>query len=99
MACIELEDVRLHYQIDGKNDRPFLVFSNAVGTNLHLWDSVLAPMAAHYRIVRYDTRGHGGSSAPVGDYTLGTYSAAMYSLCSMRLRSSDAIFAECRLGG
>jgi len=98
MACIELEDVRLHYQIDGKNDRPFLVFSNAVGTNLHLWDSVLAPMAAHYRIVRYDTRGHGGSSAPVGDYTLDLLGRDVLSLLDA-LKIERCHFCGVSIGG
>jgi 3-oxoadipate enol-lactonase len=47
-----------------------LLLSNAIGTTSALWDRQAGPFAQAYRVVRYDTRGHGRSEAPPGDYTL-----------------------------
>lgn len=64
------EGVRLWFQIEGKEDAPTLLFSNSLGTDLGLWDSQVPDLAERFRIVRYDTRGHGKSDAPEGPYTL-----------------------------
>lgn len=62
--------VRLHYRVDGRHGAPWLVFSNSLGTDITMWDAQVAALAAHYRILRYDGRGHGLSSAPLGAYTM-----------------------------
>ncbi|HSG94791.1 MAG TPA: 3-oxoadipate enol-lactonase, partial [Afifellaceae bacterium] len=54
----------------GLDDVPPLVFSNSLGTNLHMWDGQMDQAERHWRVVRYDQRGHGGSDAPGGDYAL-----------------------------
>lgn len=62
MATLILGDgLHLNYQIDGAADAPALLFSNSLGTDLHLWDGQVAALGSRYRIVRYDTRGHGQS--------------------------------------
>ena len=64
------DGVRIHYEVEGREDGPPLVFSNSLGTNLHLWDQQTAEAARHgFRVIRYDQRGHGKSDAPAGDYT------------------------------
>ncbi len=64
------DGVRIHYEIEGRRDGPPLVFSNSLGTNLHLWDAQAAEATrSGFRVVRYDQRGHGKSEAPVGGYT------------------------------
>jgi len=64
------DGVRIHYEMEGRADNPPLVFSNSLGTNLHLWDAQAAEAARKgFRVIRYDQRGHGNSEAPVGDYT------------------------------
>jgi 3-oxoadipate enol-lactonase len=64
------DGVRIYYNIDGPDDRPPLVFSNSLGTNLHLWDGQVADAVAQgFRAIRYDQRGHGRSEAPAGEYT------------------------------
>ena len=47
-----------------------LMLSNSLGTNLHMWDDQVAPWSRHFRLVRYDRRGHGQSSVPKGPYTM-----------------------------
>lgn len=56
--------------VDGPVDTPVVVLSNSIGTNTALWDPIVAPLAEAHRVVRYDSRGHGGSSTPAGEYTM-----------------------------
>ena len=60
----------LHYQLDGPQHLPLLVFSNSLGTDLRIWDALLPLLAAHYRFLRYDKRGHGLSACPPAPYQL-----------------------------
>lgn len=70
MPFADLGTVRLHYTMDGPAEAPALVLSNSLGTNLHMWDCVVPMLAASHRVLRYDTRGHGQSSVPKGDYSI-----------------------------
>lgn len=58
------------YTVAGPDSAPALVLSNSLGTTAEMWSRQLDALSAHYRIVRYDTRGHGASIAPAGEYTL-----------------------------
>jgi 3-oxoadipate enol-lactonase len=60
--------IEINYEVEG--DGPVVLFSHALGTNLHLWDEQARHLRDRYRVVRYDTRGHGQTSAPDGAYTL-----------------------------
>ncbi|NUP08938.1 MAG: alpha/beta fold hydrolase [Polyangiaceae bacterium] len=60
---------RIAYRLDGPEDRPVLVLSNSIGTTMHMWDGEIAALAESHRVLRYDTRGHGGSDAPPGAYS------------------------------
>ena len=60
----------IRYRIDGSDDRPALLLSNALGTTLELWDAQAEAWLRAYRVIRYDSRGHGRSSVPSGDYTI-----------------------------
>ncbi len=65
------DDVRIHYEIEGRDDGPPLLFSNSLGTDLHMWDKQAKHTAGlGFRVIRYDQRGHGQSEAPAGDYTM-----------------------------
>lgn len=61
---------RLAFRLDGPMDAPWLVLSNSLGTDHSLWAPQLDGLMARHRVLRYDTRGHGASSAPVGDYSI-----------------------------
>ena len=50
--------------VDGADGAPWLVFSNSLMTDLSMWDEQAAALAGRYRILRYDQRGHGGTSVP-----------------------------------
>ena len=60
----------IHAEIEGPQNAPVLMLSNSLGTNLHMWDGQVAPFTAHFRLVRYDRRGHGQSGAPKGPYSM-----------------------------
>jgi len=58
------------YRIDGEAGKPVLVLSNSVATTFHMWDNVVGELAKHFRVLRYDFRGHGGSDTPPGAYSM-----------------------------
>jgi 3-oxoadipate enol-lactonase len=70
MPIAKLTDVSLHYEWFGPEAAPVALFSNSLGTTLHMWDAQVAEFSKHFRLLRYDTRGHGQSDAPQGPYTI-----------------------------
>jgi 3-oxoadipate enol-lactonase len=70
MAFLKLNDAQLFYQWDGPEHAPALVFSNSLGTTHRMWDPQLEPFTHHFRVLRYDGRGHGQSSATPGPYSI-----------------------------
>lgn len=60
--------IELNYAIEG--DGPVVTFSHSLGCNLSMWDAQAAALRGRYRVLRFDTRGHGQSGAPAGAYTL-----------------------------
>lgn len=70
MPFLTVDDARLFYHIEGNDDRPVLVFSNSLGTDHSSWNLQVADLLPCFRILRYDTRGHGASDASPGDYAM-----------------------------
>ncbi|MFT6073306.1 MAG: 3-oxoadipate enol-lactonase [Yoonia sp.] len=62
-------DVTLSALVTGKADGPTILLSNSLGAGLDMWEPQRAMLGRHYRVIGYDTRGHGQSSTPVGDYS------------------------------
>ena len=60
----------LHHELSGPADAPVIVLSNSLGTTLEMWDPQIDALRAKFRVLRYDTRGHGRSAAPQGSYTI-----------------------------
>ncbi|NUS00332.1 MAG: 3-oxoadipate enol-lactonase [Kribbellaceae bacterium] len=58
------------YTIEGPARAPVVVLANSLGATSSMWNSQLEPLTQHYRVVRYDARGHGNSPAPPGPYTI-----------------------------
>lgn len=65
---VESRGGRLSAQVDGEPGRPWLLLSNSLAADLTMWDDQVPLLARTHRVVRYDTRGHGGSEAPEGPY-------------------------------
>lgn len=64
------DGVRIAYRFDGDDDKPVLLLSNSIGTDLHMWDGQVPALTEHFRLLRYDARGHGASDVPPGPYSL-----------------------------
>ncbi len=60
----------IHAEVEGPDGAPVLMLSNSLGTTLHMWDEQVAPFTRHFRLLRYDRRGHGKSSVPKGPYSM-----------------------------
>jgi 3-oxoadipate enol-lactonase/4-carboxymuconolactone decarboxylase len=61
MPTIRANGVELFYDLTGPEDAPVVVFSNSVGATLEMWDAQMRAFADRFRVLRYDTRGHGRS--------------------------------------
>lgn len=67
---LAINGIMLHYRLEGPKHLPVLVFSNALGTDLRLWDPLLPHLAGRYRFLRYDQRGQGLSDCPPAPYAI-----------------------------
>jgi 3-oxoadipate enol-lactonase len=70
MPKIEANGIQLHYELAGPENRPVVLLSNSLGTRLEMWDPQMQALTERYRVLRYDSRGHGRSDAPDGPYTI-----------------------------
>jgi len=66
---IEVNGNEVAYELTGPADAPVVTLSNSLMSSHRMWDPQM-PALAGYRVLRYDTRGHGASGAPAGSYTL-----------------------------
>lgn len=71
MPIINVSSARLHYRFDGEDGAPVLVLSNSLGTNISMWDAQIPAFSKRFRVLRYDTRGHGQSAVTPGPYSIG----------------------------
>lgn len=70
MPTLSLTDGDLNYVLEGPVGAPVLVLSNSLGTDLHMWDAQIPVLTRHFRVLRYDTRGHGRSLVSEGPYSI-----------------------------
>ncbi|MDQ1535838.1 MAG: 3-oxoadipate enol-lactonase [Actinomycetota bacterium] len=65
---------RVHHVVDTATelgaDAPVVVLSNSLGATAAMWDPQVPDLSRHFRVVRYDTRGHGRSPVPAGPYAI-----------------------------
>jgi 3-oxoadipate enol-lactonase len=67
---VEANGLQVNYELTGKEGAPVVVLSHSLGTSLEMWNPQIAALEQHYRVLRYDTRGHGDSGAPAQNYSL-----------------------------
>jgi 3-oxoadipate enol-lactonase len=67
---ITANGISVNYTLDGPASAPVVTLSHSLATDLSMWDPQMKALTARYRVLRYDTRGHGGTDAPAGAYTL-----------------------------
>ena len=70
MPFAEINNTRLFYRLEGRRDLPALVLSHSLGCDHSMWAPQMPDLLNHFQVLRYDTRGHGASAVPPGDYTL-----------------------------
>jgi len=65
-----VNNTRLFYRLEGRSDLPVLVLSHSLGCDHQMWAPQIPDLLEYFQVLRYDTRGHGASATPPGDYTL-----------------------------
>ena len=70
MPVINADGCPINVQVDGPEGATVLMLSNSLGTTLDMWAGQVGPFTQHFRLVRYDRRGHGKSGCPKGPYTM-----------------------------
>jgi 3-oxoadipate enol-lactonase len=84
--------------VDGPADAPALVLANSLGATVDMWEPQLPALAERYRVVRFDTRGHGRSAVPPGPYSIGDLGGDVLALLD-QLGVARAHFCGLSLGG
>ncbi len=87
-----------HYMLEGTGDGIPLVFINALGTDLRIWDGVVAHLKDRHPVLRYDMRGHGLSDCPPAPYSIHDFSTDLLGLLD-QLKISQAIVVGISVGG
>ncbi|MBI1737041.1 MAG: 3-oxoadipate enol-lactonase [Candidatus Rokubacteria bacterium] len=67
---ITANGIGMHYTLEGPESAPVVTMSHSLATDLGMWDGTVSALKGRWRVLRYDTRGHGGTDAPKGAYTL-----------------------------
>lgn len=98
MPFAKLPDAQLFYQWDGPENASVLVFSNSLGTTHRMWDPQVEALSRHFRLLRYDTRGHGQSSVTPGPYTIEKLAGDVLYLLDI-LKIERACFCGLSMGG
>jgi 3-oxoadipate enol-lactonase len=84
-------------RVDGERG-PWVLLSHGLATDLGMWDELTDALKDRYRVLRYDARGHGGSAATEGDYTLDQLVADAVGILDA-LEVAQAHFAGLSMGG
>ncbi|MFL9891224.1 3-oxoadipate enol-lactonase [Paraburkholderia sp. RL17-381-BIF-C] len=100
MPYAAVNGTELHYRIDGDRhgNAPWIVLSNSLGADLSMWAPQVVALSKHFRVLRYDTRGHGHSEAPKGPYTIEQLTGDVLGLMDT-LKIARANFCGLSMGG
>ena len=92
------DPVALHYDLTGPDRAPVVVLGSSIGTSSAMWQPQVAALARRYRVLRYDTRGHGASPVPPGPYSLDDLGRDVLALLD-RLGLERVAYGGLSLGG
>jgi 3-oxoadipate enol-lactonase/4-carboxymuconolactone decarboxylase len=70
MSFVQTTSGNLYYRLEGAEGQPVVVLSHSLGLDHGMWDAQIEALAPNFRVLRFDTRGHGASSVAPGDYTV-----------------------------
>ena len=92
---ITANGISMNYTLDGPASAPVVTLSHSLATDLSMWDPQMKALTARYRVLRYDTRGHGGTEAPAAA-TRWTSWRTTRARCSRRWASPRRTGSACR---
>ena len=90
--------IDINYELHGKEGAPWLVLSHSLACSVRMWDPQIAALKDRYRILAYDTRGHGGTEAPKGQYSLEQLADDLFFLLQ-ELKIKSAHYCGLSMGG
>jgi 3-oxoadipate enol-lactonase len=96
MKSITVNGIDVRYLVEGTG--PWVTLSHSLSCDLSMWDDLAVALAPTFSVLRYDTRGHGGSSAPAGDYTFEQLTADLIGLLDT-LKIERTHFIGLSMGG
>ncbi|MEM7022944.1 MAG: 3-oxoadipate enol-lactonase [Pseudomonadota bacterium] len=70
MPHVQANGIRIHHELSGPPDAPVVMLSNSLGTRLDMWAPQMVALSDRYRVLRYDSRGHGRTDVPPGPYSI-----------------------------
>jgi 3-oxoadipate enol-lactonase len=93
---VRVNDIDIRYDIAGEG--PWVILSHSLASDLALWEPQMSALTQRFKVLRFDTRGHGGSSAPNGPYDFAMLTGDVLGL--MDLLGVDTVrFVGISLGG
>lgn len=98
MAFFDTGTGKLHYELAGPEHAPVLVLSNSLGTTMDMWLPQMPALLEHFRVLRYDTRGHGQSEVTPGPYSISQLGTDVLALMD-HLKIKRAHFCGLSMGG
>ncbi len=70
MPIVNVDNTRTFYRLEGDDDRPVLILSHSLGCDHGMWDVQTRDLLPYFRVLRYDTRGHGATDVAPGEYSI-----------------------------
>jgi 3-oxoadipate enol-lactonase len=95
---VSVNNVRVFYRLEGGPELPVLVLSHSLGCDLGMWDPQMSDLLQRFRVLRYDTRGHGASDVPGGEYSIDMLGRDVVDLCTA-LNIGKFAFCGLSMGG
>jgi 3-oxoadipate enol-lactonase/4-carboxymuconolactone decarboxylase len=98
MPFATIDKLRVYYRLEGNSGLPILVLSSSIGADHSLWAQQMPDLVEHFQVLRYDTRGHGATDAPKGEYSIEQLGRDLLGLVDA-LKISQFAFCGLSLGG
>jgi 3-oxoadipate enol-lactonase len=98
MPIAEGHGIKINYQFDGEESAPVLVMSHSLGANLTMWAGQVPAFSKRFRVLRYDTRGHGSTDVTSAPYAIETLARDLLGLLDS-LEIERAHFCGLSMGG
>jgi 3-oxoadipate enol-lactonase/4-carboxymuconolactone decarboxylase len=98
LPFVTVGNTRMFYRLQGNAGRPVLILSHSIGTDHSMWDLQVTDLLPHFQVLRYDTRGHGASDTPAGEYSVEMLGRDILGLADA-LEISQFAFCGLSMGG